>query len=572
MLFFTLYLLITSRKMVFSSRLCGVIDTSGGSWGVMDQAAPTPLIGYDVVVIGAGVNGAGIARDAALRGYRVCLLDASDIGSGTSAASSRLIHGGIRYLEHGELRLVRESLRERELLLRNAPHLVEPFGLLIPFYRHNGRTPMTLRAGMLAYDLLSADKTTPWHRLIGRASKPRWPGLAEEGWQGGALYYDAQARFAERIAVEIALSAAEAGATVLTYTPVIGFTRSGNQVTGVRVRQPGRAEAEIGGRVVINAAGPWVDLVLGTDGIGPRLIGGTKGSHVVVDPFPGAPSTGVHYEAKSDGRAVLVLPWGGRYLIGSTDLYHEGDPGEVVCTDEEVDYLLGETNALIPGAGLVPDDVLFSYSGVRPLPYTPAAGNEANVSRDHAFVSHGPGHQGLISITGGKLTTWRSLAEQGVDLISRRLGGKRRCVTRQLPLPGARCADWPAFAEQLRLRSPYSARTTEHLLAVYGVRATEVLALAADDHRLAKVLPGEDEPLAAEFVFAFGNELARTLTDALARRTMVGLDGAAGLDTALAAAEVCGEVLGWSDERIAQEIEAYHRFAQRLRPRALRNG
>jgi glycerol-3-phosphate dehydrogenase len=528
-----------------------------------------PQDGYDLIVIGAGVNGAGIARDAALRGLRVCLVEAEDIGAGTSATSSRLIHGGIRYLEHGEVRLVRESLRERELLLRNAPHLVRPFPLLIPFYEHNRRRPMTLRAGMLAYDVLSADKTTPWHRLIGRRGRRRWPGLAAEGWQGGALYHDAQATYAERLAVENALAALETGADVRTHTEVVGVVRDGHRVTGVRGRTADGAEVVLTAPVVINAGGPWVDAVLRACGVDARLIGGTKGSHLVVDPFPGAPGTGVHYEAQSDHRAVLVLPWAGRYLIGSTDLYYEGDPGAVTCSDEEVRYLLDETDRLIPGAGLAPDDVLYSYCGVRPLPYTPAA-SEAEVSRDHQFIDHGPDHVGLISVVGGKLTTYRALAEHAVDLVTKRLGSRRRCVTRHLPLPGARCADWPALARRIRERSRWSARTTDHLLAVYGVRALDVLALAAADPRLAKVLPGEDEPLAAEFVHALTSERAATLTDALHRRTMVGLDGSVGLDTAAAAAEVCAEVLGWPDARVAEEVAAHRRYVHRFRPRTLR--
>ena len=496
-----------------------------------------PQDDHDLIVVGAGVNGAAIARDAALRGLRVCLVEADDIASGTSAWSSRLVHGGIRYLEHGEVRLVRESLREREVLLRTAPHLVAPYPLLIPFYAHNQRAPMTLRAGMVAYDLLSADKTTPWHRLVGRRGVRRWPGLATDGWQGGALYHDAQATYAERLAVENVLAALESGAEVRTHTEVVGLLRNDERITGVRARTADGAEVVLRAPVVVNAGGPSVDAVLRAGGIERRLIGGTKGSHLVVDPFPGAPATGVHHEAQRDHRASLVLPWAGRYLIGSTDLYHEGDPTTVTCSDDEVDYLLGETDRLIPGAGLGPDDVLYSYSGVRPLPHTPAAGSEADVSRDHQFVDHGPAHAGLVSVVGGKLTTHRALAEQAVDLVGRRLGVRRRCVTRHVPLPGARCADWPAFARDLRARSPYSARTTEHLLAVYGVRAADVLALAAGDRRLAEVLPGEDEPLAAEVVHAVTRERAVTLTDVLHRRTMVGLDRSVGLDTAAAAAQ-----------------------------------
>jgi len=536
------------------------------------MSAPSPDAAYDVVVIGAGVNGAAIARDAALRGLRVALVDKDDVGSGTSAWSSRLIHGGIRYLEHGELRLVRESLREREILLRSAPHLVSPFGLLIPFYEHNHRSAPLLSAGMAIYDLLSADKSTPWHRLIGwQGVRERWPGLQIDGLKGGALYHDAQARYAERLSVENALSAREAGASLRLYTQVVGLLREGARVRGVRLRDRAGSEMSLAASVVVNAAGPWADQVLAAGEVPGRLIGGTKGSHLVVERFAGAPSTGVHYEAKSDNRAVLVLPWNGRYLIGSTDLYYDGNPGDAVASDAEVDYLLSETNALIPSAQLTPADVLYSYAGIRALPYTPHAAGTADVSRDHHVVDHSPQCIGLFSIVGGKLTTHRALGELAVDKVVRHLGiRKRRCATRRLPLPGGRSADFARLSRRLRTESRHSATTMNHLLAVYGARAAAVLALAAEDPRLAEVLPGEDEALAAEIVFAFQHEFATTLTDVLQRRSMVGLDGSVGLDTAEAAAAVAAAFLAWSDQRVTEELAAHRTYLQRLRPRALR--
>jgi glycerol-3-phosphate dehydrogenase len=342
---------------------------------------PEPPEDADLIVIGAGVNGAAAARDAVLRGLRTVLVDAEDLSAGTSSTSSRLIHGGIRYLEHGEVRLVRESLRERERLLHAAPHLVAPYGLLIPFYQHNRRSPRTLRLGMVAYDVLSADKTTPHHRVLSAGKVQReYPGLDPTGLQGAALYFDAQVPYAERLSVEQAVDAAAAGATVLTHWRVTRLRRGAGSVNEVSLRDElTQAEAVVQAQAVVNAAGPWVDYVLAVDAAAPnrRLVRGSKGSHFTVARFPGAPPTGVHYEARSDARAILVLPVDDdRILIGSTDIF-EGDPGDAVCSDEEIDYLLGEVNQLIPTANLGPDDVLHSYAGVRPLPHTPAAKSTA---------------------------------------------------------------------------------------------------------------------------------------------------------------------------------------------------
>ena len=301
---------------------------------------------FDVIVIGAGINGAGIARDAAMRGLKVLLLDKGDIGGGTSSWSTRLIHGGLRYLEHGEFGLVRESLRERECLLNIAPHLVRPLQILVPIYKHARRGVWTMRAGMIAYDVLSFRKTLPRHRLLSLAETlQQAPGLSSEGLLGAAVYFDAQVEFAERLVVENALSAVEHGATVVTYARVDRFIVEAGKVRGVeftRVQRPtsnvqsqltpgtaGVSQLRREGhgssptiwegsesehhsataRIVINAAGPWVDQVLGESaGDSPRLIGGTKGSHLIVARFPGAPDTAIYVEAETDDRPFFIIP------------------------------------------------------------------------------------------------------------------------------------------------------------------------------------------------------------------------------------------------------------------------
>jgi glycerol-3-phosphate dehydrogenase len=361
---------------------------------------------YDVIIIGAGINGAGIARDAAMRGLKVLLIDKGEPGCATTSASTRLIHGGLRYLEHFEFSLVRESLREREILLRIAPDLVRPLAITIPIYKQSKRGRLTIRAGMVLYDLLSWGKSLPRHRMFSRAETlERWSGLNPEGLVGSALYYDAQVEFPERLVLANVESARVFGAEVLTHTRVTGLT-----VTGVEFGDR-LAEAS----VVINAAGPWIDQVLErAPAKSPKLIGGTKGSHIIVAPFPGASANAIYLEARSDGRPIFIIPWNKLYLIGTTDVRFEGDPDEVRCEDWEIDYLLSETNLALPGAHLTRDSILQTYSGVRPLPYQSS-------TRRH-FIREHPQLPNLLSIVGGKLTTYRSLSEECVDLIFRKLG------------------------------------------------------------------------------------------------------------------------------------------------------
>jgi len=377
---------------------------------------------FDVIVIGAGINGAGIARDAAMRGLKVLLIDKGEPGMGTTVASTRLIHGGLRYLEHFEFGLVRESLREREVLLRIAPHLVRPIAITIPIYKQSKRGRLLIRAGMILYDLLSWGKSLPRHRMLSRAETlKQWSGLNSDGLVGSALYYDAQLEFPERLVMANVLSAREFGAEVLTHTRVTNLTVENGKVSGVEfVSEDGRrrsAEAAM----VINAAGPWIDQVLERVPFkSPKLIGGTKGSHIVVPAFPGAPANAIYVEARSDGRPIFIIPWNKLYLIGTTDVRFEGDPDEVRCEPWEIDYLLSEAHLTLPGAHLTRDSILYAYSGVRPLPVT-SDKDEQNITRRH-FIRQHPRLPNLLSIVGGKLTTYRSLAKECVDLIFQKLG------------------------------------------------------------------------------------------------------------------------------------------------------
>jgi glycerol-3-phosphate dehydrogenase len=532
---------------------------------------------FDVIVVGAGVNGCGIARDAAMRGLRVLLLDKSDVSAGTTAWSTRLIHGGLRYLEHGELGLVRESLRERETLLRRvAPHLVRPLPMLVPLYAGRRRGPLTIRAGMLAYDLLSTGKSLPRHRMLSHAEAlARAPGLEREGLKGAALFYDAQVEYAERLAVENALSARARGATVITYARVTRLLIEESGARGVEFEDVlGGTMHEARAAIVLNVAGPWIDELLGVAS-GEKLIGGTKGSHIVVRAFDGAPGAAVYAEALEDGRPFFVVPWDEKLLIGTTDERYEGDLERVEASVREVEYLLRETNRVLPRARLTRAEVLYTYSGVRPLPRV-GEGKEASITRRY-FIK--PSRvDGLYSIVGGKLTTYRALAEEAVNLLFKLRGETSPpCETANVPLPGAfdegfassnegfASSNFDTLRESVTSREGLSPRTATRLLKVYGTRAVEVARLATDEPELLEVISEETGSIAAEVVYAFREEMAETLADCLLRRTMVGLNGQLGLDALEAAARVAHRFLGWDEERAASEVEDYKRYVERFK-------
>ncbi|WP_222710919.1 glycerol-3-phosphate dehydrogenase/oxidase [Quadrisphaera setariae] len=523
---------------------------------------------FDLVVVGAGVNGVGIARDAALRGLRVALLEQDDICSGVSAWSGRLVHGGLRYLEHYDFALVRESLRERETLFRLAPHLVKPVRLIMPFYAHNRRPGWLIRVGMALYDVLSFDKKSQSHEVLGLEKlQRRFTGIGRDGLSGAAVFTDGQVEYAERLCVELAVAAAGDGAVIRTGARVDGVLTEHGRVRGVTFRDTATGEQrQVLAPVVLNVAGPWIDRVFAQQaGVWegqPRLNGGTKGSHLVVDPFPGAPTDVVYYESRKDGRLVLVIPWMGRYLLGTTDIRFDEEPGSARCDADEMQYILDEVNSLVPEAGLTVDDVLYTYSGVRPLPYAPGV-SESKVPRSHVLHDHGDGLQGLITVVGGKLTTYRQLAEDAVDDVLRRLGRPSvPCVTRKLPFPGA-TTDEGAVRAALR-GAGLGARSVDRLLAVYGRRALDVVASAGDDAELLAVVDAPSGAIGAELVFAVRHEFARGLADVMARRTLLAFEPDHALPSLDRIAVLLGDRLGWDEQRRKEEVEDYRTWLDHL--------
>ena len=531
------------------------------------QPTSTTARVYDLIVVGAGINGLGIARDAAARGLSVALVEKDDFCSGVSAWSGRLIHGGLRYLEHGEVALVRESLRERERLFRLAPHLVKPVSLLMPFYKRNKRPSWLIRMGMIAYDVLSFDKKSPSHKILSTADvTARFSGMEKSGLGGSALFTDGQVEYAERLCVELAVAARADGALILTHSEVTELVIENGQATGVRYTDLISGEAAtLQGRVVMNAAGPWVDWLLGNPSdasLAPaaakRHIGGSKGTHIVVDPFPGAPTDVVYYESQSDQRLVLVIPWMGRFLIGCTDTLFNAEPDSARATVGEVDYLLTEANALMPNAGLTRESVLFTYSGVRPLPYAPGI-PEWKIPRSHIIFDHKKENKAkLFSIISGKLTTYRQLAEDAVNIALRELGRpKSASPTRGLPFPGAATDDFAAFRAQFLATTEVEADTAVRLIDMYGTRAEQVVALVRKDTALGERFDPSSPAIAAELLFAIDYEAARTVTDVFARRILLAFEPDHGLLGAARAAEILGGQLGWSAEEQEKQIAEY---------------
>jgi glycerol-3-phosphate dehydrogenase len=519
----------------------------------------------DVAVIGAGINGAGVARDAALRGLSVVLFDKGDVCNGTSWASSRLIHGGLRYLEYGEIPLVYESLHERRHLRRIASHLVKPLRICIPIYRGAKRGPLLIKLGLLVYDLLSWRKPMPHHKMLGRDEiREREPGLLQEDLRAAACYYDAQVTFAERLVLENALAARAAGAEIWTYSKVTGIDiRDGtigsltceDTLTGQRTHfEPS---------VVVNAAGPWVDSVLDTTGERfPELIGGTKGSHIIVSPFDGAPRDALYVEAESDGRPFFILPWNGLFLIGTTDIRYDEDPAEVRASAAEVDYLLAETNRVFPYAGLSVDDVHYAYAGIRPLPQR-SGGPESAITRKHIIRSHRRVARGLISIVGGKLTTYRNLAEQVVDRTGKALDQKLpECRTHDTQLPGAFGLD--QAREALAKLPGLSESGAERLLHIYGGRAAGIAALAKQRPELAGFVDEAAKLPEVEIAFVIREELPRTLVDIVYRRMMIGLDADQGRPHYDRIAELAAAEFGWDSARRDAELQALRVHADSL--------
>jgi glycerol-3-phosphate dehydrogenase len=477
---------------------------------------------FDLLVLGGGITGAGVALDAATRGLRVALIDKGDFAAGTSSVSSKLVHGGLRYLEHGDFRLVYEGLHERTCLLHNAPHLVHPLRFVIPLYSGARVPAWKWRAGLLLYDVLAGrgnirrSRQRPLPLVV-----KEFPGLRQAGLRGGLEYCDAQMDDA-RLCLEVLRTAAINGATAVNYVEAVALEMQGRQVRGVRAwdRLGGR-ELRIEARIVLNATGPWADGVrrlAGEEG-GP-LQRPTKGVHLVA---PGRGLTAAFLLLHpADGRVFFVIPWLGKTLVGTTDTACDDRPDDLAVTPQDVAYLLEGHNCYF-SPPLTSSDLLGTFVGLRPLVRS-RPGAPSDLSREYQ-VTTGP--TGLITVSGGKYTTYREMAEVITDGVAARLGGGSRCRTRDLRLDGAPDEPWerfePAAVGRLYARGLFSKEAARHLVARYGRRADDVAAYAEGDPELARPVVEGEPDVRAEFAYHRDFEMAQTPADYLLRRTRLGL-------------------------------------------------
>jgi glycerol-3-phosphate dehydrogenase len=521
---------------------------------------------FDAIVVGGGIAGAGVARELALRGLSCALVEKGDFASGTTSRSSKLIHGGLRYLELFDFALVRESLRERETLARLAPHLVRPLPFLVPVYDKGTRSLVKVRIGIRLYDVLTPGKRTERYRTLGRAEALALePGLRPDGLAGVGYYFDDLLLSPERLCLENVLSARRVGARALNYVQAEEFRPRPGGGWQVRVRDLVAGDVvAVAGRVLVNATGPWVDRIRELAGIwdrGSRLLRTTKGAHLVL---PRLTDHAV-YLSTQDDRMVFVIPWREFSLVGTTDGDFEDSPDRVWATRDDVAYLLAETRRVLTDPRVTEANVVYTYAGVRPLTYEAgSAGKRASaVSRQHRVIAEGP-DEGFLSITGTKLTCFRSLAQHVGDEVVRRLGkgGPSRSAWRALD-----GSDEEAGAAEVRTMldvteavraSGLEPGQVASLLATYGRRASAVLDLArrlpGGTERLCKSAPD----VVAQLHWALETELTVSLQDLLLRRTGIGTGPCLGLDCAAAIAQRMGALLGWSARRTDAELDAYH--------------
>lgn len=530
---------------------------------------------FDVVIIGAGINGAGLFRELALQGVKTLILDRSDICTGASCAPSRLIHGGIKYLETGEFKLVAQSTLERNLLLRNAPHVVRPlptvlpirtwFGGIVPSFRRflnlggkmTDRGALVLEAGLQIYDFLGRRaRVMPRHSLfLGGRTRREWPHMAKDV-VATAQYYDAAITQPERLGYECVQDGLETAPSceALTYTVPVSFQDGQLVLRDVQTDEVRTVKA----RVIVNAGGAWIDQINAILGLPTKYIGGTKGSHLLLkhDDLLRELKGRMVYFGTPDGRICLAYPFFGHVLVGSTDLRID-DPDKAVCTDEEQDYMLRMLADLFPGFHIAKEQVIYRYSGVRPLPATNAADPGA-ISRDHITHEDNVAGVPLLSLVGGKWTTFRGLSEEVADHILALLGHPRSTSTKELAIGGGRSfpsvEQHTAYLDRLAISCGIPRPRAADLLDRYGTLARKIAVFCQEDADAPlRTLPSYTR---RELAFISRNELVRRVSDVLYRRTPIALSGRMTPDVVQEVARVVGEELGWSEAKIASEAQA----------------
>jgi glycerol-3-phosphate dehydrogenase len=517
---------------------------------------------FDVAVVGGGITGSCIARDAARRGLSVALIEKRDFSCGTSSGSSKLVHGGLRYLQSMEFGLIRESLKERRVWELIAPHMVYPLLFMLPVKRAS--QSWVVGAGLTLYDWLSFDRNRlddpdqhmAAHRAISKdEALAMEPSLAGNELAGALLYYDCQMHSPERLGLECLIDAVAHGAVIANYAEAVSFEKCADGVGGIRVRdQIGGGETTLKARMVVNAAGPWADRML-------ELIEGGEASHKLIR------SKGIHIvtDAKTKGHALaishkgghyFVLPWRGHTIFGTTDSVFDDKPDSLKVTREDIDGFIAVINEGMPGLKLRHDEVRYAYAGLRPL-VDDGSKNSYKTSRKAEIVDHGAegGPANLVSAIGGKWTTSREIGEKCVDLIARKLGaGGKRCETAEAPLPGATGRFKSFVAREQETHRDKAPTIIANLARNYGARAGAVLDVAREDGRWLRPISQRLPDIAAQVAYAVRSEMAMTLDDVLFRRTGLGTLGRLESNAVADAAAIMADELGWSASERDRQI------------------
>ena len=510
---------------------------------------------FDVLIIGGGINGIAIARECARSGKRIAVVEQNDFASGSTSRSTRIIHGGLRYLEHGEIDLVRESLRERERLLRRYPNLVRPMQFLLALNQQQHpfmRSSLAIRTGLWLYHYWAGGRRNPVHDAA----------VFERQLDAGNswsvyCYEDAQCEFPERLVAEWLAEAEASGVALCNYTEVLEIQCRNGRVAGARLRDTiSGTEFEIAASQIVNAAGPWADQVLRASALGSKtLIGGVRGSHIVLPLFSGAPVTAIYAEAQ-DGRPVFVIPWNQQVLVGTTEIADTGDPGKANPSADEISYLFEGFTRLFPRSGLTRADVRYAFAGVRPLPFSPGKKISA-ITRKHRIHDHAhDGAAGLLSVVGGKLTTAMSLARE----VARKLGIGASEPANVLAAPGPASgieSSLQQWAHQTACKACISEGSAHAIAAWHGKRAMAIARAASLHENFRAPLCDHSEHLVAEAVEAVMHEFAVNLGDILLRRVPVALGPCWSESCSLQAATRIGAVLGWNREQIYYELDRF---------------
>lgn len=531
---------------------------------------------YDLVVVGGGITGACIARDAALRGLSAAVLEKDDFGGATSAASGKMIHGGLRYLQYGDLKRARESLHERMVFRKIAPQFVHPVPFLVPTEKSLMKSKGMLHLGMRFYELLGIGKNSaggepiPGHRVIsGKGVGDLLPGMVPEGITGGILYYDCQMHNPERLTLSILMAAVDAGAVAANYVRASGLVYAGSRVAGVEAEDVLTGEQfEVRGRTVVNAAGPWVRGLTRSMGESDPFdaLRFSKGIHIVTRQVTGNLALAIssrhrHADAilQRGGRHLFIVPWRGHSLVGTTNVAFEGKPDDKMVSEDDIIGLIDDVNDAYPGAGLRRGDVVYFYGGLYPDDTGKPSRNGYQGDRRDQVFDHEKidGTRGLVSAVTVKYTTARKSAQTIVDLVCGKLGrGGKKCTTDKAPVYGGgigRFEDYVA-SEIRNRRPPLCKETIVALVNDYGKAYRDLVDYNLDDPHWHERLHPDRPVIKAQVVYAVHEEMARTLADVVFRRTGLGTVGDPGDSCLRDIAVIMADELGWGKTRIESEV------------------